>query len=69
MNQRVLAVLGVLLAATVLFSSSVDAANAPAAKAPKVIGRIKIPSIGVDQVLNLGVSDNVLSKGDRKSVV
>ena len=63
MNQRVLAVLGVLLAATVLFSPSVDAASTPAAKAPKMIGRIKIPSIGVDQVLNLGVSDKVLSKG------
>lgn len=62
-NRRVLAMVGVLLAATVLFSPSVDAASTPAAKAPKMIGRIKIPSIGVDQVLNLGVSDKVLSKG------
>lgn len=63
MNQRVLAVLGVLLVATVLCSSSVDAASTPTVRAPKALGRIKIPSIGIDQPLNLGVSEKVLSRG------
>ena len=62
-HRRVLAMLSVLLAATVFFSTGVDAVGAPAAKAPKFLGRIKIPSIGVDQALNLGVSDKVLSQG------
>ena len=62
-NKRVLAVLSLFFTTTIFFSTSVNAANTPTAKAPKFIGRIKIPSIGVDQVLNLGVSEKVLSQG------